>query len=131
MILLDTDVCVSLLRGNRGIAERLRGSSSGAAVCFMTAAELAYGAEKSGKPAHNRVLVERFLLTLPVIESSRSAMRLFGRIKAELESRGEVLADADLFIAAVALDRDLILATGNLKHFARVPGLRVEAWLPA
>lgn len=129
MILLDTDVCVSLLRGNANIAERLRGSSSGAAVCFMTAAELAYGAEKSGKPGHNRTLVERFLLTVPVIDSNRGSMRLFGKLKADLESKGEALADADLLIAAVALDRELILATGNLKHFAGVPGLRVERWL--
>jgi tRNA(fMet)-specific endonuclease VapC len=95
----------------------------------MTVGELAYGAEKSSRPEWNRALVERFLLTVPVVESERSSMRLFGSLKASLEGRGGRLADADLMIAAVALDRGLILATGNLKHFSRIPGLRVEDWL--
>lgn len=131
MILLDTDICVSLLRGNSSIAERLRSASFGASVSFMTAAELAYGAEKSSRPAFNRSLVERFLLTVPVIESEHSSMRLYGRIKAGLEAAGSRLADADIFVAAAAIDRDLILATGNLKHFAPVPGLKAEDWLKA
>lgn len=129
MILLDTDVCVSLVRGNASIAERIRGHSSGAAVSYVTVAELAYGAEKSRESDYNRGLVERFLLTVPVIESARSAMRLFGKLKSQLEARGESLPDADLLIAAVALDRDLVLATGNAKHFARIKDLRFEDWL--
>jgi tRNA(fMet)-specific endonuclease VapC len=36
---------------------------------------------------------------------------------------------ADLRIAAVALAQDLILVTGNVRHFQRVPNLRVENWL--
>jgi tRNA(fMet)-specific endonuclease VapC len=129
VILLDTDVCVSLLRGNAAIADRIRSSSSGASVSFMTVAELSYGAEKSSKPDYNRHLVERFLLTVGLIESERSSMRLFGRLKAQLESGGERLPDADLLIAAVALDRGLVLATGNLKHFSRIPGLMAQDWL--
>jgi predicted nucleic acid-binding protein len=36
------------------------------------------------------------------------------------------LADADLQIAATALLPDLELVTGNVKHFRRVPGLRLS-----
>jgi tRNA(fMet)-specific endonuclease VapC len=36
------------------------------------------------------------------------------------------LADADLQIAATALIHDLELVTGNVKHFKRVPGLRLS-----
>lgn len=34
-----------------------------------------------------------------------------------------MLADADLQIAATALQHDLELVTGNLRHFERVPDL--------
>jgi tRNA(fMet)-specific endonuclease VapC len=34
-----------------------------------------------------------------------------------------------LRIAAIALVRDLTVVTANLRHFQRVPGLRVENWL--
>jgi tRNA(fMet)-specific endonuclease VapC len=34
----------------------------------------------------------------------------------------------DLLIAAQAVARDLVLVTGNLREFRRVPGLRCENW---
>jgi predicted nucleic acid-binding protein len=39
---------------------------------------------------------------------------------------GPPLADADLQIAATALLHDLELVTGNVKHFKRVPGLKIS-----
>jgi predicted nucleic acid-binding protein len=56
----------------------------------------------------------------------RSAAQVFGRIRAHLEERGAVVADADLQIAAIALYHGLELVTGNLRHFERIPGLRVN-----
>ena len=46
-----------------------------------------------------------------------------------LEAVGRPLEDADLQIAAICLAHDLTLVTGNVRHFERVPGLRVENWL--
>jgi tRNA(fMet)-specific endonuclease VapC len=43
--------------------------------------------------------------------------------------RGQRLDGPDLRIAAIALSRDLTLVTGNVRHFERVPGLRIENWL--
>lgn len=36
--------------------------------------------------------------------------------------------DADLIIAATALEHDRVLVTGNTMHFAWIPGLRWEDW---
>jgi len=46
----------------------------------------------------------------------------------ELYRRGELLADADLLIAATALDAERTLITNNLAHFQRIPDLLVENW---
>jgi len=46
-----------------------------------------------------------------------------------LEQRGTPIGDADLRIAAIALSRGLIVVTGNVREFQRVPGLQVENWL--
>jgi len=35
----------------------------------------------------------------------------------------------DLIIGATALHEDLILVTDNVKHFSRIPGLRIENWI--
>jgi predicted nucleic acid-binding protein len=55
-----------------------------------------------------------------------AAARVYGQVRARLESAGRPLADADLQIAATALLHDLELVTGNVKHFKRVPGLRIS-----
>ena len=50
-------------------------------------------------------------------------------MRAEPERRGTPIGDADLRIASIALDRDLTVVTGNVRHFKKVPGLAVENWL--
>lgn len=52
--------------------------------------------------------------------------RVYGEVRAHLEAAGRIVADADLQIAATALRHDLELVTGNLRHFTRVPGLRIN-----
>jgi tRNA(fMet)-specific endonuclease VapC len=41
---------------------------------------------------------------------------------------GVVPPDADLIIAATALESGLILTTGNTRHFAWISGLRLDDW---
>ena len=41
---------------------------------------------------------------------------------------GQPKADADLIIAATALEHGFVLATGNTPHFAWVPGLTIVDW---
>jgi len=53
----------------------------------------------------------------------------FGRLKAALEKKGIGCSEPDLRIAAIAIQHDLILITGNVKHFADIPGLSIENWI--
>ena len=46
----------------------------------------------------------------------------------DLHRQGALLPDADLLIAATALDAQRILVTNNLAHFQRVPNLVIETW---
>ena len=99
------------------------------AVAAMTAAELFYGAEKSGRPAQNRATVEEFLLTLPILHTDLAVLRRFGELKAGIERSGLPLPDADILIAATCLSCCDRLVTGNEAHFRRFPELRIENWL--
>lgn len=129
MRLLDTDVCIELLRGNPLVVERRAATSDRVGTTWMTAAELYYGAEKSAAPHHNRQLVARLLGTLPLVRPRGRAARRFGALKASLEGLGQRLADADLIIASLCLAHDAVLVTGNLSHYRRVPGLLTEDWI--
>ena len=128
MTLMDTDVCVELLRGNKRVIEHRRKVADEVAISFMTTGELFYGAERSSRPARNRELVERFLLSVTCLQSSRQLMERFGTLKAELAARGEILPDADILIAATALIWGGSLVTGNKAHFARFADLKLTDW---
>jgi tRNA(fMet)-specific endonuclease VapC len=66
---------------------------------------------------------------LPVLPFDESAARRYGVIRAGLEAAGAPIGDADLRIAAIALAHGKTVVTGNVRHFRRVPGLKVEDWL--
>ncbi len=129
MRILDTDVCIEILRGNNRVIESRRQALDEVATTWVTACELSYGASKSVAPEKNYRLVVEFLGSLSVIGLELSAAEHFGRCKTELERTGNILADADLLIAAITLARGAILVTGNRKHYDRIPQLRIEDWI--
>jgi len=89
--------------------------------------ELYKGAFRSSAVArHLENIEKRVLPAVTVLSYDAPAARVYGQIRAQLESAGRPLADADLQIAATALLHDLELVTGNVKHFRRVPQLRVS-----
>ena len=56
-------------------------------------------------------------------------LRKYGEIRWQLESKGLKIGDMDTFIAATALEEELIVVTGNTEHFSRIEGLKVENWM--
>lgn len=128
MILLDTDVCIEVIRGNRKVLKKRNEYAGGVAISFMTAGELFYGAENSTHTSENVLLIENFLLATPVLHSDTDILRRFGEMKAALKKGNRMVPDADIFIAATAMEKAEALVTGNAKHFERFEGLRLENW---
>jgi tRNA(fMet)-specific endonuclease VapC len=130
--LLDTNVLVDILRKGEGhYAKRLArvppGERMTSSICV---AELLYGTERSSRGAKERSVIEGEMLpSLTVLSYDLPAARSYARLRALLERAGNSLEEADLQIAAIALANDLTLITGNVRHFDRIPGLRVENWL--
>lgn len=129
MIILDTDVCISVLRGDSRAAKHFAAGGPRVATTAITAGELRYGAEKSDDAVENHGLVSEFLKTLPVLDISVVAAAHFGVLKATLEKEGQRLEDADLWIAAITLQHGATLATGNVRHYGRINNLTIENWL--
>ena len=129
MKVLDTDVCIEILRGNQHVIECRRGILDRVVTTWITAAELCYGAAKSMAPSHNLTLVQELLASMPVLDMTMSAAEWFGRLKAELMRQGRMLADADLLIAGITLAHGGTLVTGNLRHYERIRELGLEDWI--
>ena len=126
--MLDTDICIELLKGNKRILQRREQYDGPVGVCFMTIAELYYGAEKSRDPSKNVDTIEKLLITLEIVHTDIAILKRFGMIKAHLQKQGEPIADADILIASATLEKAERLVTGNTKHFERIAGLALENW---
>lgn len=127
--LFDTDAISELLRPRpaagyvRWLAAVPREEQFTSAVVV---GELFKGAFRSSAVARHLDNVEkRVLPAVTVLSYDVAAARAYGQVRAQLERTGRPLADADLQIAATALVHDLEVVTGNVRHFKRVPGLRV------
>ncbi|MBI4288715.1 MAG: type II toxin-antitoxin system VapC family toxin [Chloroflexi bacterium] len=134
MYLLDTDILSNLFRRTPSttlIARLASVPSERQFTSSITLGELVYGCLRLG--AGGRALLERLenmlLAHLPVLPFDAPAARSYGEMRAELEVHGTPIGDADMRIAAIALARGLTVVTGNVRHFQRIPGLRVENWL--
>ena len=53
----------------------------------------------------------------------------YGRVRADLKLRGEMIGANDLLIAAHAHCLGLTLVTNNTREFGRVRGLKLENWV--
>jgi toxin FitB len=61
-----------------------------------------------------------------VLPLNRTIMRRFARLRGASRQQGQGLPDADLLIAATALNHGLTLVTRNRRHFQRVPQLTLH-----
>lgn len=128
--LLDTNICVYWLKGNRSVEQKvLETGTDNIFISFITLSELYYGVYKSQKVEENLSALLSLESKLRVIESDSQVSETFGKLKAELQKKGRMIDDADLFIAACALANKLILVTNNEKHFQRIKSLSIENWI--
>ncbi len=89
--------------------------------------ELYYGARKSGRPIENLAKVNRLTQRFPLISCDLETAQWYGIIKNELRRKGRPIPNNDLWIAAIALQYDLILVTRD-SHFDEVESLQTESW---
>ncbi len=133
MYLFDTDVLTTVLkpRPPKGLLDKLaKVPASQQFTSTITISEIVYGVHKSDRVDHHLRNLETLLLpAVNVLDFDAKAAYIAGEMRAYLEAKGTPLTFADLQIAAIARANDLTLVTGNEKHFARLPDLRIENWL--
>jgi tRNA(fMet)-specific endonuclease VapC len=128
----DTDVLSAVIRRDPPLALIRRLAQTPPEQQFTTAValgELLYGAAKRGSATLTRKVRDLVTGALLVVPFDERAAEVYGPLRAQLESAGRRLDEPDLRIASIARSRELILVTGNLRHFNRVPDLEVENWL--
>ena len=126
--LLDTDICIAMVKGHANVRQHIRQHDhQDLKISEITIAEMLFGAVKSGKEKHFEDVrsVQRLFEDYKI----SSCLHKYAEIRFEMEKRGTPVDSFDLLIAATALENDLVLVTNNVKHFNRIPGLKIENWM--
>lgn len=119
---LDSDVLIDHLRGYQAyagyIARYERGELRGY-VSAVTVAEL-FAARRTREPVE-RKRVEKLLSLFIIVPVDMSISVLAGELR-----RDYGLSLPDAIVAATALNLGLVLVTRNIRHYQRIPNLRLE-----
>jgi tRNA(fMet)-specific endonuclease VapC len=128
--LLDTNICIYIRKKRpEEVLRRFRKLRPGEAVLsVITYGELLYGAVKSEHRVTAMEQLRELLTLLPALALPETAAEAYGKIRAELESKGEMIGNNDLWIAVHAVAAGLILVTNNEREFRRVRKLKVQNW---
>jgi tRNA(fMet)-specific endonuclease VapC len=72
-----------------------------------------------------REYIQELVSLIPVHPATNRTGWLVGEIEGQEAANGNVLPFNDLMIAAAAMEQGYAVLTGNVRHFQRVPGLKV------
>jgi tRNA(fMet)-specific endonuclease VapC len=135
--LLDTTVFIELERALRGlpaatamaeVARRLEdqlGATEEVGIAAITASELLHGVYRASVEhrARRGAFVEGVLAAFPPLPFDLLCARSHARLWADLAAAGKDIGPHDRLVASTAITAGWRVATANVRHFARVPGL--------
>jgi predicted nucleic acid-binding protein len=129
-LIFDTSELILAERQRRSIADVIApfDPHEKMGISVMTIAELQHGFRRAIEPRQaqqRKALIDETLTTFEIYPMSNRVALILGNLDAELAMRGERLDLADLIIAATVIDLGFSLVTHNLRHFERIPGLRI------
>ncbi len=119
MILVDTDVLIDFLRGLPASKAFIMENKDEISFSAITEAELLSGkkcddAREKERTIHLLSFFEKVPVDNPLVQIAGDLRRKYG------------IETPDSIIAASALYTDATLVTRNIKHFERLPGLKVK-----
>ena len=133
MFLLDTDTLSELLKKHPSekLLDHLEAHPADSfAMASISVMELRAGALGAAHPTTFWNRVDREIIShLKVLSFDHEAAIEAGNLFVHLQKKGEPIGSEDVMIAAIAKRFGAIVVTGNVRHFERVPGLRVENWI--
>ena len=70
-------------------------------------------------------MIEELVKAVRILPLDAKSAEMAGRIEAGLMEQGNSIDFEDLLIGTIALINDEAILTGNMRHFERIPGLKV------
>jgi tRNA(fMet)-specific endonuclease VapC len=133
MYLFDTDCLSNILKKAPSplLIKKLESLPKG--LQFTTSinvSEIYFGAYRSrNQEKILKAYEDKVFPNVNILPFDTDSGKIYGRLKALLEKRGLSKREPDLMIAAIAIQHNMILVTGNKRHFMNIPGLNMEDWI--
>lgn len=125
-VLLDTDIFSEIIKAKDAVViartQMYLQQHIQLTISSITAMEIVKGLYKRG----DVLILQRFQAALRTVEElafDAHCSELAGRIYADLERSGQTIGIADVMIASIAIKNQLLLVTGNQRHYKRIQQL--------
>jgi tRNA(fMet)-specific endonuclease VapC len=124
--LLDTNIVIALFAQEASVLQQLAQAQE-VFLPSIVLGELYYGSYKSAQVAANVKRVDELAGRSSVLVCDAETAQHYGQVKSLLRAKGRPLPENDIWVAAVALQHGLTLATRDA-HFHEVFSLNIVQW---
>ena len=128
---LDTNIVTAHLKRNPLVMQRIRSAEAAGRPVKLNV--VSYYETKRGllfiRAQTQLVAFERLWQAQGIVMLDQAALDRAAKSYADLRAVGQLIEDADLLMAAIALVNDVVLVTHNTAHLSRVADLQLEDWL--
>jgi tRNA(fMet)-specific endonuclease VapC len=128
---LDTNIITAFLKNDLRVVERVSNYLElfdKLTINIISYYEILRGLKDLGNQEKLRSF-EDFIQENELVFIRKETVEKAAEIYAYLKNDGNLIEDADILMAAIAIVEDLILITNNTGHFNRVKGLNLDNWL--
>lgn len=127
---LDTNIITAFLKNDSGVVTKVSeylDVFDNLSINIISYYEILRGLIDLGNRIKLRKF-EEFMQENELLPLRKETIQTAAEIYAYLKKRGNLIEDADILIASIALVENLVLVTDNIRHFERVEGLQIENW---
>jgi tRNA(fMet)-specific endonuclease VapC len=128
---LDTNIITAFLKNDLRVVERVSNYLQlfdKLTINIISYYEILRGLKDLGNQEKLKSF-EDFIQENELVLIRKDTAEKAAEIYAYLKKDGNLIEDADILMAAIAIVDDLILITNNTSHFVRVKGLIIDNWL--
>lgn len=125
-LLLDTSIVIDVLAFDPA-AEQVIGDAERLFLPVPALGELQYGVRRSQRPRDSEAQLSAFLGYVEILGCDADTALFYAEVKDGLRAKGRLIPENDMWIAAVARQYGLAVATRD-EHFRNVAGLPLVSW---
>lgn len=128
--LLETSAIINFFKNHLLVLDWIRSHSDSEFVSsFVCKAELYEGLNAMKRSTDQKAKLKQLFDRLSKVYGiDEGIAKQFGKLRFGLRTRGELIEDMDILIAATCIEYNLVLVTYNAKHFSRIEGLEVVSF---